>query len=65
MTITHNYSAIIQGWNSDVKPKEPRLSIYKNEEEFETFVNLNNNSKELHKWFNDKNEDLEIASKNG
>ena len=53
------------GWNSDVKPKEPRLSIYKNEEEFKTFVNLINNSEELHKCFNDKNEDLEIASKNG
>ena len=54
-----------QEWNSAVKLTEPRQEIlnFKKEEDFAMFFDLTNNSEELSKFFDDKNEDLETASK--
>ena len=52
-------------WNTVAKETEQRQEIlnYRNKEEFELFTKLTSDSEDLRTCFDDKNEDLETASK--
>ena len=54
-----------QKWDTKLKDNGPRQEIlnFKNKDDFEMFFKLTNNSEDLKNFFNDKNEDIETASK--